>query len=222
MEPIRILLVDDQSLFVENLKVILELNDPSLQVVGIASHGKMALSMVRESPPHVILMDVRMPQMDGVEATKLIHHEFPHVKIMMLTTFDDDIYVHRALNNGAAGYVLKNISSENLIQSIKSLNLGQGQISPSLITKLVSPNREIDHVYDLDILSSRERDVLFLLSRGYDNQEISEKLFIAHQTVKNHIGHIYEKLNIHHRMEAMKAAGDPRLKEWCLHLIDER
>ena len=231
-DKIRLLLVDDQKLFVENLKVILEMSDPLFLVTSIAENGNDALEAVERDRPDIILMDVRMPGMDGVEATRLIHEKHPEIKIMMLTTFDDDIYVHDALSNGAAGYILKNTSTENLVQAIKALNMGQGLITPSLIAKLVSPRQEPAREdpgemrtgerrrYNLDLLSSRERDVLFLLSRGYDNQEISDRLFIALQTVKNHIAHIYDKLDIHDRMNAMKAAGDPRLKEWCRHLMD--
>ena len=231
-DRIRLLLVDDQKLFVENLKVILEMSDPSFSVIAIAENGKQALEEVEREKPDIILMDVRMPEMDGVEATVLIHRKYPDIKIMMLTTFDDDIYVHDALAGGAAGYILKNTSTENLIQAIKALNMGQALITPSLIAKLISPQKSTSPApygeartgerrrYNLDLLSSRERDVLFLLSRGYDNQEISDRLFIALQTVKNHIAHIYDKLDIHDRMNAMKAAGDPRLKEWCHHLMD--
>ncbi|MBN2625636.1 MAG: response regulator transcription factor [Spirochaetales bacterium] len=226
---IRLLLVDDQKLFVENLKVILEMSDPALEVIAIAENGSEAVEAAQREKPDIILMDVRMPVMDGVEATRIIHDKFPDIKIMMLTTFDDDVYVHDALANGAAGYILKNTSSENLVQGIKALNLGQGLITPSLISRLVSSGseevrhdrRKTDRSYNLDLLSSRERDVLFLLSRGYDNQEIGDRLFIALQTVKNHISHIYDKLEIHDRMSAMKAAGDPRLKEWCRHLMDD-
>ncbi len=228
-DKIRLLLVDDQKLFVENLKVILEMSDPSLEVAALAMDGREAVEQVERVKPDIILMDVRMPGMDGVEATRIIHERHRDIKIMMLTTFDDDVYVHDALAGGAAGYILKNTSSENLVQAIRALNMGQGLITPSLIAKLVSPDgedqphdrRSTDRPYDLDLLSSRERDVLFLLSRGYDNQEIGDRLFIALQTVKNHISHIYEKLDIHDRMSAMKAAGDPRLKEWCRHLMED-
>ena len=104
---IRLLLVDDQKLFVENLKVILEMSDPALEVIAIAENGSEAVEAAQREKPDIILMDVRMPVMDGVEATRIIHDKFPDIKIMMLTTFDDDVYVHDALANGAAGYILK-------------------------------------------------------------------------------------------------------------------
>ncbi|MDC7224006.1 MAG: response regulator transcription factor [Spirochaetales bacterium] len=223
---IRLLLADDQKLFVENLKVILELSDPDFQVISTAFNGQDAVEAVERDRPDIILMDVRMPGMDGVEAAGIIHEKYPTVKIMMLTTFDDDHYVHRALSSGASGYILKNTSSPNLIQAIRALDMGQALITPSLIAKLLSPREEGEmfcegkSVYDLDRLSHRERDVLFMLSRGYDNREIADRLFIAVQTVKNHVSHIYDKLHIHDRMSAMKAAGDPRFKEWCRHLMD--
>jgi DNA-binding NarL/FixJ family response regulator len=226
-KKIRVLLADDQKLFLDNLKVILEMNDKEIEVTSLAINGQEAVQGVERDNPDIALLDVRMPIMDGVDAAARIHENSPHVKIMMLTTFEDDTYVHDALKNGASGYILKNTTSEHLILAIKSLNAGQGLISPSLIAKLLSPSKEESHRdhkndrprYNLDILSSRERDVLFLLSRGYDNQAISDRLFIALQTVKNHISHMYEKLDIHDRMSAMKAAGDPRLKEWCQHLM---
>ncbi|MDC7221761.1 MAG: response regulator transcription factor [Spirochaetales bacterium] len=229
---IRLLLADDQKLFVENLKVIIELTAPEFEVVKVARNGREAVRGVEEHKPDIVLMDVRMPEMDGVEAARIIHNKHKDIKIMMLTTFDDDAYVHNALAGGAAGYILKNTSSPDLVQAIKALHSGQALITPSLLSKLISsppPDDETRHnrekglkaEYDLDCLSSRERDVLFLLSRGYDNNEIGERLYIARQTVKNHISHIYDKLNIHDRMSAMKAAGDPRLKEWCGHLMEQ-
>ncbi len=233
---IRLLLVDDQILFVETLRTVIEMKAGDIDVVGIAFNGEEAIRAAGEHCPDIILMDVRMPVMDGVMAAVEIHKNQPEIKIMMLTTFDDDSYVHDALEGGAVGYLLKNMPSEDLIHSIRAVNNGTLQISPDVAAQLV--RRGSDHVaadadepalddaaeeiqYNIDHLSRREREILYLMSRGYDNTQIAGKLFLADQTVKNHITHIYGKLNIHDRMSAMKAARNSQLSDFCSYLLDE-
>jgi len=230
---IKLLLVDDQVLFIETLKTVIELRAPEIQVVGLAYNGEDALEAVKDLNPDIILMDVRMPVMDGVKAAREIHKRYPEIRIMMLTTFDDDAYVHDALEGGAVGYLLKNMPSEDLIRSIQAINSGTVQISPDIAAHLLAgtysekpesrKNLSEGEVlnYSLDNLSRREREILYLMSRGYDNNSISEKLFIAEQTVKNHISHVYRKLNLHDRMSVMKAARNSELKEYCRYLLDD-
>ena len=231
---IRLLLADDQILFVETLKTVLELRGQDIEVVGLAYNGIEAVAAAERLNPDVILMDVRMPKMDGVEATKIIHSRMPRIRIMMLTTFDDDAYVHDALEGGAVGYLLKNMPSEDLLHSLRAVNRGTLQLSPAVADQLVKPRDGKDRkpteaedppgedrCYPIEILSRREREVLYLMSRGYDNVQIASRLFIAEQTVKNHISRIYNKLQIHDRMSVMKAARHSDLKEYCGYLLED-
>ena len=220
---IRILLADDQLLFVENLKTVLEHQDDDIHVVATAENGEQAVKLALEHRPDIVLMDVRMPVMDGVEATRLICEAAPEVAILVLTTFDDDAYVHDALAYGAKGYLLKNIPSKMLLESIRAVMSGTILLSPDVISHLIgrSLNSKPEVTFPIEKLSNRERDVLFLMSRGYDNIAIADRLSLSEQTVKNHISHIYGKLGIHERIIAMKAASDSRLKDFCQHLLDQ-
>jgi DNA-binding NarL/FixJ family response regulator len=218
----KILLADDQRLFVENLKTVLEHLDGNLEVVATAENGERAVDLALEHRPDLVLMDVRMPIMDGVEATRRIHAADPGIAILVLTTFDDDTYVHDALSYGAVGYLLKNIPSEKLLESIHGVLAGTVQLSPDIVPHLVDRpvRREGEDAFPIEKLSRREREVLFLMSRGYDNPSIAERLYLSEQTVKNHISHIYRKLGIHERIAVMQAASDSRLKDYCSHLMD--
>lgn len=218
----RILLADDQRLFVENLKTVLEHLDENLEVVAIAENGERAVELALEHRPDLVLMDVRMPILDGVEATRRIHAADSGIAILVLTTFDDDAYVHDALSYGAVGYLLKNIPSEKLLESIHGVLAGTVQLSPDIVPHLMDQpvRHEGEDVFPLEKLSRREREVLFLMSRGYDNPSIAERLCLSEQTVKNHISHIYRKLGIHERIAVMQAASDSRLKDYCRHLMD--
>lgn len=231
---IRVLLVDDQVLFAETLKTVIEMRSDDIEIVGLAYNGNEAIEKASIFKPDIILMDVRMPELDGVQAAIRIHKSQPDIRIMMLTTFDDDAYVHDALTGGAVGYLLKNMPSGDLMNSIRAVNNGILQISPTVAAQLVKgqdsspdngtvPSVQTDEPvhYDIEKLSRREREILYLMSRGYDNSAIGSKLFIADQTVKNHISRIYHKLKLHDRMSAMKAARNSELKEYCHYLLDE-
>lgn len=231
---IRLLLVDDQILFVETLQTVIAMKADDIDVVGLAYNGREAVKAAARYKPDIILMDVRMPEMDGVEAAVRIHKKHPDIKIVMLTTFDDDAYVHDALEGGAVGYLLKNMPSEDLISCLRAVNGGTLQISHDVAAQLMTSRRSAagkapaqvsggtqEEEYSIDLLSRREREVLYLMSRGYDNGHIAEKLFLAEQTVKNHISRIYHKLNLHDRLAAMKAARHSELKEYCRYLLDD-
>jgi DNA-binding NarL/FixJ family response regulator len=220
MKKIRVLLVDDQVLFVESLRTVLETRAADFDVVGVALSGREAIRLVVELHPDIILMDVRMPDMDGVEATRIIHEAYPDIHVLMLTTFDDDVYVVEALNHGAAGYMLKDIPPEDLIVSLRAVCSGSVIISPQVANKLLR-NRESEAPAEegpeakpsassesfLRYLSRREIEILRLIGQGADNVLIAKKLSIAEQTVKNHVSVIYSKLHVHNRMQAMKLAN---------------
>ena len=221
MNKTRVVLADDQVLFVESLRTVLETRTDDIEVVGIALSGKEAVRLVMELQPDIILMDVRMPDMDGVEATKIIREAYPATHVMMLTTFDDDAYVTEALDHGAAGYVLKDIPPNELIVSLRAVCNGSVIISPSVANKLLrmkDGERGEDSSHEepsetptknsfLRYLSKREIEILRLIGKGYDNTLIAKKLSIAEQTVKNHVSVIYSKLNVHNRIQVMKLAN---------------
>lgn len=219
MNSIRIVIADDQQLFAGSMKIVLEGHSGGeMEVVGIAYDGKEAVALVKETAPDVVLMDVRMPVMDGVEATRQIHANHPDIKIMILTTFDDDDYVHDALANGAVGYVLKEIQPEELVIAVRAVHKGSYFISSSVGSKLVSmvnadPHEErraeIDALLSrFDALSRREAQVLDLVLQSFDNHEIAEKLHIAEQTVKNYTSMIYSKLDVPDRIHAIRLVRD--------------
>lgn len=215
-EEIRLLLVDDQILFAESLKTLIELKAQDMRVVGIAGGGEAAIELARSERPHMILMDVRMPGMDGVLATKRIHEELPHIVIMMLTTFDDDEYIYEAFNYGATGYLLKDIPVNELLTSLRAVKEGAMLMSPRLMTKLVKnapvafrgADPEVPGVRPawLSDLGKREREILLYIAKGYDNSHIAAELFISEQTVKNYVSGIYLKLGEHNRMKVMQLA----------------
>ena len=215
MGPIRVLLVDDQVLFVESLRRVITSRAKDIQVVGIAYDGAEAIELVHRERPDIVLMDVKMPRMDGVKATHEILSLYPAIKIMMLTTFDDDEFVLEALREGAKGYLLKNIPPEEVLTSIRALNSGVDQISPSVAAKLVHKALTSEKAFRpagtqpqspewYQGLREFERQLLTLLAQGYSNKEIAERLHFAEQTVKNYLSTIYEKLNVKNRAQAAR------------------
>jgi len=220
MPNIKVLLVDDQILFIESLKSVLETIASDITITEITHNGKEALESIKRNPPEIVLLDVRMPVMDGVETVKVIHKQYPDIKVMMLTTFDDDEYVHEAMKFGAAGYMLKDVPPENLVDSIRAIKAGTVQISPRIMVKLIELSEEDsfplnakDSIRNIENLSKREQEILYLLSKGLDNIQIGEKLFIAEQTVKNHVHSIYSKLSVHDRSAATKLAKTAHLHD---------
>lgn len=215
MGKIKIVLVDDQTLFVESLKTVLETRTEDLQVVGVANDGKRAVEVVAETSPDIVLMDVRMPLMNGVESTRLIKERFPNMRVLMLTTFDDDQYVVEALRLGAVGYLLKNMPPSELISAIRAVYEGGVLISPQVANKLLglitNPQSKAGEEDDnertgslVNQLSSREKEILQLMAEGLDNKEIAGKLYIAEQTVKNYVSIIYSKLGVRDRVQASR------------------
>ena len=218
---VRIVLVDDQLLFVESIKAVLENVTKDFKVVGMAANGIEAIECAQQFKPDVILMDIRMPEMDGVNATRIIHEKFPNIHIMVLTTFEDDDYVREALKFGAAGYLLKNIPPAELISSIRAMLHGVVPIHPNVAKNLINkaiPDQETKKQKILELeypwiseLNRREKEILLLMSKGLNNREISDKTFIAEQTVRNYVSKIYNKTGISERSKVIQIAKNLEL-----------
>lgn len=198
---IRILLVDDQSIVREGLASLLE-TQPDLEIVGEAENGKIAVERSLILKPDVILMDIRMPVMDGVAAIKALSQQAPEIKILVLTTFDDDEYVTQAIACGAKGYLLKDTPSVELAQAIRTVDRGYTQLAPGLLEKAISNPVPITIPSELAQLTSREKEVLQLIAKGYNNKEIAAQLYITERTVKNHVNSILRRLNLRDRTQA--------------------
>jgi DNA-binding NarL/FixJ family response regulator len=206
-EAIRILLVDDQRLMREGLRILLEL-EPDLEIVGEADNGQAALNAYEELRPDVVLMDVRMPGMDGVEATWRLRQRWPQARIVILTTFDDDEYVFEALRAGALGYLLKDVSGQDLAQAVRAVAAGGALIEPSVAAKVIAefarvapPARDVG-VGLAEPLSEREVEILRLLAGGLTNRHIAQRLSLAEGTVKNYVTNILGKLGARDRTQA--------------------
>ena len=216
MKPkIRIVIADDQRLFAEGLRVVIESRAPEFQIVDIAEDGRQACAMVDQHKPDVLLLDVRMPVMDGVEATRMIHGKHPEVKILILTTFDDDEYVTYSMQNGAEGYLLKSRRPEELIDSIRAMLKGIVQIDSAVSERLLSaaheePANAREFIANLRTLTARESEILRGLVSAKRIAQIAGDLGIVEQTVRNHMSNIYTKLHIHNRVEIVQYIGQIR------------
>ena len=204
---IKVLLVDDQNLIRQGLKALLEL-EQDLTIVGEAENGESAMKLIAELRPDVVLMDIRMPVMDGVATTREIQKHFTGIKVLVLTTFDDDEYVTAALQNGAMGYLLKDTPSEELAVAIRAVYKGYTQLGPGIVKKLltqfpnVTPTQSPPPPPSLAELTPREKEVLRLIASGASNREIAQKLYISEGTVKNHVTNILNSLNLRDRTQA--------------------
>jgi len=212
MMTIKVLICDDQSLFREALRTLLS-SYPDLEVVGEAANGEESLRLAVSLSPDIALMDLRMPVMDGVEATRRINQLRKGIKVIVLTTFDDDETVFEGLRAGAVGYLLKDVSSEKLVEAIKAANNGEYFLLPSITAKVVSefskiskPVRKQKDELIPDPLSPREIEILKIVATGASNREIAEQLFISEGTVKNHLSSILSKLGVRDRMQAILRA----------------
>jgi len=204
--PIRLLIVDDQSLIRQGLKAMLE-QEPDLQVVGDAENGKIALELVATLQPDVVLMDIRMPEMDGRTATKLIVQNFPNVKVLVLSTFDDDSYLTGAMRAGAKGYLLKDMPSSELADAIRFGHYGYTQFGPGLFDKLLATEAISASTSQGSAsskpseITAREQEVLRLIGVGATNREIAQELYITEGTVKTHVTSILSRLNLKNRSQ---------------------
>src|SRR5947208_9475879 len=214
-EALRVLIVDDHALFRRGLQMVLA-SEPDIEVVGEASDGAEAVEKAKALRPNVVLMDVRMPKRSGIEAAGVIREELPDAKILMLTMSDEEADLYEAIKAGASGYLLKEISIEEVPDAIRSVWAGQSRISPSMASKLLSEfaamsQRAGDPKAAGAQLTPREMQVLRLVAQGLNNKDIAEKLFISENTVKNHIRNILDKLHLHSRMEAVVYAVKEKL-----------
>lgn len=211
---IRIVLVDDQELVRSGFAAIIDAQD-DMGVVGEARDGASGLDVIRSEQPDVVLMDIRMPGMDGIAATHALVSEGCAARVIILTTFDLDDYVYQALSAGASGFLLKDMPRHRLIDAIRLVAGGDALVAPSLTRRLIEAyvRRPVqtDRLHRFEGISSREMDVLRLLAAGLSNGEIADRLFIAETTVKSHVAHILTKLNLRDRVQAVIAAYECRL-----------
>lgn len=201
---IRMLIVDDQLLVRQGLSSLLSL-ESDFQVVGEAGHGDEAVALADLLRPDVILMDVRMPVLDGVAATRIIHESHPEIKILVLTTFDDDEYIVQALRAGASGYLLKDLPTEQLAAAIRAACCGSAQIGMTVVSKILSHIKlsgVANKAQHQKMFTARELEVLQLVGQGKSNKEIAQTLYITEGTVKNHITRILTQLNLRDRTQA--------------------
>ena len=200
---IKVLIVDDQSLIREGLAMMLGLYD-TVTIVGQVNNGQEAIEALESQDIDLVLMDIRMPVMDGVEATKIIKERYPHVKVLILTTFNEDEYIFEGLKNGADGYLLKDISSEELVKAIETVFQGNILLQPDIAKKMIDTIYNKDEGLNQDNLkdlTKREYEIALLVGKGKSNKEISKDLFITEGTVKNHISKILDKLELRDRTQ---------------------
>lgn len=200
MEPIRVLIVDDQPLICDGISKLLE-GEKEIQVIGTAYSGEEAIEKANKLKPDIILMDIRMPGIDGIEATKIIKSNNPSIQIIAISVYEEDELVIQMFQAGAVGYILKDISLENLVKAIKNVYRGNAIINPRISRKLLGMLIG-DKNTDL-ALTTREIEILREVARGKSNREIGEKLYLSESTVKTHISHIFQKIGVRSRSEAI-------------------
>jgi DNA-binding NarL/FixJ family response regulator len=205
---VRVLLADDQALVRAGFRMILEAQD-DLVVVGEAGDGRHAVALARRERPDVVLMDIRMPGMDGIAATRAVVTELPNTRVLVLTTFDLDDYVYDALVAGASGFLLKDVGRDELVSAVRVVAAGDALLAPTVTRRLLAdfvrsrpaaPDRAAP---TLERLTGRERDTLDLLARGLSNAEIAQRLVVSEHTVKTHVGNVFLKLGLHDRVHAV-------------------
>ena len=207
---IRVALVDDEAMIRVGLRMVLSA-EPDLEVVGEAANGGAAVAMVAECSPDVVLMDVRMPGVDGIEGARRVLAAAPDVKVVVLTTFDEDEYVEAALRAGVSGFLLKVAPPERLVDGVRTVAAGGGLLDPGVTVRVIesfataSPAR-VRRSEQIDRLTERERDVLRLIGRGLSNAEIAAELYLGETTVKTHVSNVLGKLGVRDRVQAVVAA----------------
>jgi DNA-binding NarL/FixJ family response regulator len=206
-QPVRVLIVDDDALMRAGLRGVLS-SDERIEVVGEAGDGRDALYRTRLLKPDVVLMDVRMPDLDGISATRELLAAFPEARVVILTTFEQDDYIFGALSAGASGFLLKRTSPEELIAGIHTIAAGDSLLSPSVTSRVIErtarqPDPDASRDARIDELTPREREVLELLARGLSNGEIAATLVIEESTVKTHVKRILAKLDVRDRVQAV-------------------
>jgi two-component system, NarL family, response regulator LiaR len=201
---VRVLICDDQAVVCEGLRAILGTVN-GIEVVGVASDGALAVDLVGQLKPDIVLMDLKMPVMNGIQATRLIHAQYPEVRVLVLTTYDFDEWVFDAIRSGAAGYLLKDTPREQLISAIQGTAAGKNYIDPSVAGKLldhISRGTAVPNLTLLNSLSEREVEVLRLLAHGFNNPDIAQRLYLSEGTVRNYVSSIFTKLGVSDRTQA--------------------
>jgi DNA-binding NarL/FixJ family response regulator len=217
-DRIRLMIADDHELFRRGLRMVLE-DEEDIEVIGEAGDGQVAVELAREHAPDVVVMDVRMPGLTGIEAARRVKEEEPGTKILMLTISDEEDDLYEAIKAGANGYLLKEISIDEISHAVRSVHSGQSLISPSMASKLLDEfaamikKEEEKEEVPAPRLTPREMEVLEHVAQGMNNREIAKALFISENTVKNHVRNILEKLHLHSRMEAVVYAVREKLLE---------
>ncbi len=215
MDKIQIFLADDHTILRAGLRALLE-NEPDMVVVGEAEDGRSAVKLVCQVLPDIVLMDIAMPLLSGLEATRQIRHDCPQVKVLILTMHDNEEYIRQALANGAMGYVLKDAAAHELLDAIRAVYRGEAVLSPA-VTRLVIEDYlrwgELQKDYSPDGLSPREREVLQLIAEGYSNRQISEIMSISIKTVQTHRMNLMAKLDLHDRSDLIKYAIQRKIIE---------
>lgn len=218
---IRVVLVDDTRMFRDGLRMVIDLED-DLTVVGVASNGAEGVEIVGQLQPDVVLMDIRMPEMDGVEATRRIKAKWPHIHVLVLTTYSDDEFIFDALKAGAVGYMVKDLPASDLVQAIRTVNQGGALIPPAIAARLLAeytriaaggaptaaaPTAQADEARPrVADLTPRETEILRLVARGLSNKEIADQLYLSEGTVKNYVSSIFSKLHARDRAQAISLA----------------
>jgi DNA-binding NarL/FixJ family response regulator len=199
---IRLLLVDDQALFRQGLRGLLQL-EADFEIVGEAENGQQAIELVAQLQPDVVLMDVRMPVCNGVEATRAIHQRYPWVRILVLTTFDEDEYVWPSLQAGALGYLLKSTSAKQVAAAVRTVAEGHSQLGPTIASKVFSQLGQpvTNQLSSIDGLSSSEVEIIKLIGKGQSNREIAKILNLSEGTVRNYVSNILQHLNLRDRTQ---------------------
>ncbi|MCX7709054.1 MAG: response regulator transcription factor [Clostridia bacterium] len=201
MSKIKVLVVDDQPIVRDGLKMVLSLSS-DIEVVGTAAHGEEALMLCENQEIDVVLMDIRMPMMDGVQATKLVKEKHPKIKVIILTTFNDDEFIFDALKNGASSYLLKDMASEEIINTIKIIYSGGTVLHSNIAAKVMDRvMKPAEQPAAAPILTQRETEIAKLIAEGLSNKEIAGRLYITEGTAKNHITNILSKLGLEHRTQ---------------------
>lgn len=206
MEKIKVLIVDDHQIVREGLSSVLKFEN-DIEIVGEAVDGRDAIEKFEKLNPHLILMDMQMPGMSGVQAIQRIKEKNPEVKIIILTVYEDEEFIYEGIKAGARGYLLKDVTSEKLSETIRKVNRGESLIEPILATKVLDKFSELARREEpKHNLTPRELEILMILAEGKSNKEIAADLFISEKTVKTHITHIFEKLAVRDRTEAVMNA----------------
>lgn len=211
----RVLLADDQALVRQGFRLILELEN-DIEVVGEAVDGNDAVRLAHELEPDVVVMDIRMPELDGIEATRRLQASGSQARVLILTTFDLNEYVYEAMRAGASGFLLKDVPGDQLVAGIRTVASGDALLAPALTRRLIEhfvrrPPHDAAQPHGLDALTTRETEVLTLLARGQSNTEIATALFLGEATIKTHVGRILQKLDLRDRVQAVVYAYESGL-----------